>query len=171
MTRIEELEQIINETAEKFNKEIDKFKAEIEHIKALAELKESKKEGKWLPKEGEEYWFRDRCGDMEFFHYDTDHEGDRWRIDNLPVFPTKEECARYWHFMDTVKEKSYEFSREEIANDNIRKFSICYIPSRNSFVVTHNVDCEYFGTVYFKAEEDAEYIINNFKEELLEYWL
>ena len=138
--------------------------------KALAELKESKKEGKWKPKHNEEYWYRDSTGTICHTFYIA-HNIDEWRIDNIPIFKTREECERYWQFMDTVKEKSYEFSREEIANDNIRKFSICYIPSRNSFVVTHNIDCEYLGTVYFKAEEEAQYIIDNFKDELMEYFV
>ena len=111
MTRIEELEQIINETAEKFNKEINKFKAEIEHIKELAELKESKKESKRKPAMSENYWFRNDYGDVDFCQwYDTDIVN--WRYNNLPTFKTEEGCRRYWHFMDTVKEKSYEFSKE-----------------------------------------------------------
>ena len=59
MTKIEELEQKLNECQ-----------------KELAELKESKKENicKWKPQIGEEYWFRDGCGNMEFFHYDAAHK-------------------------------------------------------------------------------------------------
>ena len=28
-----------------------------------------------------------------------------------------------------------------------------------------------FGMIYFRTKEDAQYIIDNFKEELLKYWL
>ena len=52
-------------------------------------------------------------------------------------------------FKDTVKEKSYEFSDLEWRNDDIK----------------------HFGMVYFKDKESAQYIIDNFKEELMEYWL
>ncbi len=150
---IQELEQKLNECQ-----------------KALTELKESKKEGKWKPTKGDAYWFRDSFGNNIGESW-TDCDVDKWRCDNIPIFQTKETCKKYWHFMDTVKEKSYEFSKEEVANDNIYKFSICYIPSRNSFVITHNIDCEYLGTYYFKTEEDAQYIIDNFKDELIEYWI
>lgn len=174
MTRIEELEQSIDEAVEKFRLEINKHKAEIEKIKkevALAELKESKKEGKWLPKEREEYWFRDIRGNMVFFHYDTDHEGDRWRIDNLPIFPTKESCERYWHFMDTVKEKSYEFSREELEDTHIAKYFIKYDFDNKEFAVDGHRFTKVFNAPYFKTEEDAKYIIDNFKDKLMEYFV
>ena len=137
--------------------------------KALAELKESKKE-KWKPNKNEIYYFRNSYGENGYTNW-LDDKVDNWRYNNIPIFKTQDECERYWHFMDTVKEKSYEFSKEEVANDNIYKFSICYIPSRNSFVITHNIDCEYLGTYYFKTEEDAQYIIDNFKDELMEYWI
>ena len=140
--------------------------------KALAELKESKKEGKWKPKGAEEYWFRNTDkGEIESIcRYEGDGWDD-WRVNNIPIFKTEAECEKYWHFMDTVKEKSYEFSKKEVANEDIWRFSICYIPSRNSFVITHNIECKYLGTTYFKTEEDAQYIIDNFKDELMEYFV
>ena len=164
MTKIEELEQKLDNAVEKFRLEMNECKKE------LAELKESKKEGKWKPQIGEEYWFRDGCGNMEFFHYDADHGGDRWRIDNLPIFPTKEACERYWRFMDTVKEKSYSFSKEEWGNHNIRKYTIYYDFNRKEFGVDRSIDIKYLGEIYFKNEADAKYIIDNFKEELMEYF-
>ena len=154
MTKIQEIEQKLKECQ-----------------KALAELKESKKEGKWKPKCNEEYWYRDTNGEYISCKRKVGSGCDDWRAHYIPIFESEEKCRKYWHFMDTVKEKSYEFSKEEVANDNIYKFSICYIPSRNSFVITHNIDCEYLGTYYFKTEEDAQYIIDNFKEELMEYWI
>ncbi len=139
-------------------------------LKALAELKESKKEGKWKPKEEEEYWSRTDYGEVGSARW-IDDEIDNWRYNNIPIFPTKEECERYWHFMDTVKEKSYEFSKEEIQDSSIYKLSIGYVPSNNRFYISYDADCKYFGEIYFKTEEDAQYIIDNFKDELMEYWI
>lgn len=166
MTRIEELEQILNETAEKFNKEINKFKAEIEHIKALAELKESKKEGKWEPKEGDEIWFRNMTGKASYLYYQEGID-----IKSNLVFPTKEECERYWHFMDTVKEKSYEFSKEEWEDDRINKYFIKYFYADKAWFTHCTLRLRSFGEIYFKNEESAQYIIDNFKDELMEYWI
>ena len=173
MTRIEELEQSIDESVEKFRLEINKFKAELEHIKKiveLAELKESKKEGKWKPAYKEKYWIRDDGGEISFDNWDN-HEIDIWRYNNMPLFPTKEDCERYWHFMDTVKEKSYEFSRKEWEDENIKKYIICYAPFQNKIFVEELYLTTVFGEIYFKEKSDAQYIIDNFKEELMTYWL
>ena len=140
-----------------------------ECYKALAELKESKKEGKWKPIDGEKYWCRDTIGDI--FSAFNNNRGDEWRINNIPVFRTKEECERYWHFMDTVKEKSYEFSKEEWEDTSIEKYFINYDSVDEEFDVDFYSYLKFIGTVYFKTEEDAQYIIDNFKDELMEYWI
>ena len=155
MTKIEELEQKLNECQ-----------------KALAELKESKKEnsGKWKPKPAEEYWFRNTDkGEIESIcRYEGD-DWDDWRVNNTPIFPTKEQCERYWHFMDTVKEKSYEFSKEEWEDENVNKYTIWY--QRGVLNIGYDWSAKFLGKIYFKTEEDAQYIIDNFKEELMEYWI
>lgn len=168
MTRIEELEQSIDESVEKFRLEINKFKAEIENIKALAELKESKKE-KWKPKDGETFWFRNFRGESESYVHEDFFTTDKWLINNLPIFSNKEECERYWHFMDTVKEKSYEFSEEEWEDEDIKKWRInC---EKGIFTIDRWSSLRTIGAIYFKTESDAQYIIDNFKEELLKYWI
>lgn len=167
MTKIEELEQKLNE-CQKALAEIQKEITELNELQI--ELKESKKEGKWKPAYKEKYWIRDDGGEIAFDNWDR-HEIDIWRYNNLPIFPTKEECERYWHFMDTVKEKSYEFSREDYNNKECMKYYIFYSFTSQDFNVGIHVTCKDFGNVYFKSKEDAEYIINNFKEELLEYLL
>jgi hypothetical protein len=153
MTKIEELEQKLNECQ-----------------KALAELKESKKEGKWKPEINEQYWIKTDEGEFDWFRWYGDNE-DNWRYKNLPIFPTKEECERYWHFMDAVKEKNYSFSKEEWGKHNIRKYTIYYDFNRKEFGVDRSIDIKYLGEIYFKTEEDCQYIIDNFKDELMEYWI
>lgn len=138
--------------------------------KALAELKESKKEGKWKPKEGEIYWFRNINGFRDWDAW-TDKVEDEFRYNNIPIFPTQTACERYWHFMDTVKEKSYEFSKEEWENTDIVKYYIRYDYEDNYWKVDYTFVVRDLGKIYFKTEEDAQYIIDNFKDELMEYWI
>lgn len=156
MVKIEEIEQKLNECQ-----------------KALEELKESKKEGKWLPKEHEKFWFRDTAGDSCYCYYAKGKSNHDWKINNLPIFPTKEACERYWYFMDIVKEKSYEFSKEEWNNVTLEKYHIVcdYGYSVKKFIIQMNYQYKVLGTIYFKTEEDAQYIIDNFKDELMEYWI
>ena len=137
--------------------------------KALAELKESKKEGKWKPNYGDTYWFRDTLGNFGCSEYCA---GDciEWRLNNIPLFKTRKECERYWHFMDTVKEKSYEFSKEEMEKEQ-PKYCIYYDYNSGHFAISDTFNFKYFGEIYFKTREDAQYIIDNFKEELMEYFV
>ena len=153
MNKIEEIEQKLNECQ-----------------KALAELKESKKEnsGKWKPKENEDYYYRDT--DETIIH--DSWKGSRYDeviYKNTLLFKTAGECERYWHFMDTVKEKSYEFSKEEWTKFNCAKWYIRKIDKRICVDCLFSENC--YGAIYFKTEEDAQYIIDNFKEELMEYFV
>ena len=152
MTKIEELEQKLNECQ-----------------KALAELKESKKE-KWKPKEGEMYWFRNINGFRDWDTW-TGKAEDNFRYNNIPIFPTQPACERYWHFMDTVKEKSYEFSEEEWLGYGIRKYFIYFSYRDKTIKVGDEYATKDFNKPYFKTEEDAQYIIDNFKDELMEYFV
>lgn len=167
MTKIEELEQSIDETVEKFRLEINKFKAELENIKKLS--KESKKECKWKPTVGEKYWFKNDIGKVSHSTYMC--SVDECRANNVLLFKTEEECERYWRFMDTVKEKSYSFSKEEWGNHNIRKYTIYYDFNRKEFGVDRSIDIKYLGEIYFKTEEDCQYIIDNFKDELMKFFI
>ena len=136
----------------------------------LAELKESKKEGKWKPKHNEEYWFVNSSGDVVCWVYENNTVSG-WQVENLPVFPTKEACEKYYRFMDTVKEKSYEFSKEEWEDKVMPKWRIDYLFNVKKFKVDNTYSIYSTGTIYFKSKEDAQYIIDNFKEELMTYWL
>lgn len=150
---IQELEQKLNECQ-----------------KALAELKESKKEGKWKPVEKEEYWYRDVDGEI-YSDFWSNHIYDEFRYNHAPLFKTKEECEKYWHFVDTVKEKSYEFPLEDWRDKDFDKYEIYYDRNLQEFIILGIDNYKVFGGIYFRTREDAQYIIDNFKEELLKYWI
>lgn len=175
MTKIEEIEQKLNELERELKNTVNAIEEdmgnEISELRgALAELKESKKEGKWKPKYGDTYWLRDTIGNFGVSEYCA---GDciEWRLNNIPLFKTEEECKRYWHFMDTVKEKSYEFSKEEWEDEDISKFYICYDYNLKIFHPSFAWACQIFGRFYFRTEDDAQYIIDNFKDELMEFFV
>ena len=170
MTKIEEIEQKLNEASSGFEFVINEIRKELVCYKTQKELKESKKEGKWKPALYELYWYRGDEGINIFDTWEND-EIDEWRRENLKIFKTEEACERYWRFVDTVKEKSYEFSELDWRNDDIRKWVIEYNYSTDQLLqVSRYRHTKHFGLVYFKNEADAKYIIDNFKEERLEYW-
>lgn len=152
MTKIEELEQKLNECQ-----------------KALAELKESKKEGKWKPALNKLYWYRGDEGINLFDTWEND-EIDEWRRKNLKIFETEEQCEKYWKFMDTVKEKSYEFTVNDWKKHD-GKFYIYYNGIIGKFIVGGEGIRKNLGTIYFKTATDAQYIIDNYEEELMKYFL
>ena len=169
MTKIEEIEQKLNELERELKNTVNAIEEnignEIDNLRgALVELKESKKEGKWKPKECDEIWFRNMTGKASYLYYQEGID-----IKSNLVFPTKEECERYWHFMDTVKEKSYEFSKEEWEDGDVSKWRIDYEAER--FITSEWCSMRVIGGIYFKSRNDAQYIIDNFKEELMEYWI
>jgi hypothetical protein len=161
---IEEYKEKMEELFDECEKVLAQFKGDT-----LAELKESKKEGRWKPALDKLYWYRGDEGINLFDTWEND-EIDEWRRKNLKIFETEEECEKYWHFMDTVKEKSYEFSKEEIEKQQ-PKYCIYYDYGDERFAITDTFNYKYFGEIYFKTYEDAQYIIDNFKDELMEYWI
>ena len=164
---IQELEQKLNEC----QKELAEIQKEITELNELQiELKESKKEGKWKPQNGDEYHYRKHWGGFDYYIW-GDTDTDNYMYNNLPIFPTKEECERYWHFMDIVKEKSYEFSKEEWDDESLYKYHIRYQYYDKKIEVDSYTRTKIVGTTYFKTPEDAQYIIDNFKDELMEYFL
>ena len=162
MAKIEEIEQEIEELKKEYWIKVNE----------LMKLKESKKEGKWKPEKGEEFWYRTSNGETMWSSRGTADPFSEWKINNLPIFKTNEDCKKYWHFMDTVKEKSYEFSREEWEQGNrLLKYYIEFWATENEFRVEKCAVTKGLGAFYFKSFDNAQYIIDNFKEELLKYFL
>ena len=169
MTKIEELEQKLNEASSGFEFVINEIRKELACCKTQKELKESKKEGKWKPQIGEEYWFKNDIGKVSHSTYMC--SVDECRANNVLLFKTEEECERYWRFMDTVKEKSYSFSDLEWRDDGIGKYYIYYDFEDDSFHISYTCTTKCLGEPYFRTEEDAKYIIDNFKDELMDFFV
>ena len=163
---MKEFEEKVDEFIKSFTKE--------EMIKILKEngfeVIENEEQGKWKPQYGERYWYRDDAG---WFRSDEYEPGDvmEWRFAYVPVFQTKEECEKYWEFRDALKEKRYEFSDEEFDDIDITKFYIEYSHGDKNVYVANTWHYKSLGMIYFKTREDAHYIIDNYREELLKYWL
>lgn len=71
-----------------------------------------------------------------------------------------------------IKEKSYEFSNAEWKDASIEKYHIIQDFEEgedNELVVLSDDIYKHCGGIYFKTEEDAQYIIDNYKEEILKY--
>lgn len=154
---MKEFEKKVDEFIKSFSKE--------EMIEILEECGFEVKEKEYKFKKGDRIWFRNMLGKAGCLDWHEGIDGD-----STPIFLTKEECEKYWLFRDIVRERSYEFSKEEWGKD-IKKYYIVYSTLSNDFYVDYTVSGNRFGVVHFKEEPDAQYIIDNYKEELLKYWL
>lgn len=152
MNKIKELEQKVKELQE----EISKIKNEETPIK-------------WEPKRGEKYCFLADCGSSCLCTW-LDDERDDWRYNNLKLFKTIEECEQYRKFIEDVNKYKWEFTEEEWKNSN-DKYFIYHDYDSDALETCCDVSERTMGCVYFKTEEDAQYIIDNYKEEILKGWL
>lgn len=160
MEEIERLKQELKEALDKIN-EIDK---ELDSIKA----KESRK-GKWKPKEKDVHYYYLASGGYVSCSIWSDDEMDAWRYNNSRIFKTEQECRQYRNFIEELNKRKYEFSVEEWEDDNIFKYYICYGYTVKRFCTNRARSVREVGTTYFKTKGDAQYIIDNYKEELLKY--
>lgn len=139
-------------------------------VQEIAELKKSQNAGEWKPENGETYYYMDSSGKVNF----TVNAGwsfDKWTLKTMPVFQTEEECQKYIDYRKALKGQSYKFSEAEWNSDEIAKYFIYY--SYNSFkwyIDTHTYRYN-VGAVYFKTQEDAEFMIDNYSEEMLKWGL
>lgn len=124
---------------------------------------------RWKPKRGEKYYFLADCGSSCLCTW-LDDERDDWRYNNLKLFKTEEECEQYRKFIEDVNKYKWEFTDEDWEQDNY-KYLICYDYGFDCYGIDNCIDEKEFGCVYFKTEEDAQYIIDNYKEEILKGWL
>ena len=162
---IKEFEEKVDEFIKSFTKE--------EMIKILKEngfeVIENEKQGKWKPKAGEVFWFGDTYGEICSTKYSWITNENI--LKNTLVFQTKGECEKYWEFRNAVKEKSYEFSEKEWEDSDKPKYYIDYTYSLKKFDIEKSFCCKQAGSIYFKTAKNAQYIIDNYKEQLLKYWL
>ena len=160
MDKIEELEEMALELQDKT----------LKLAQEIAELKKGQNSGEWKPEKGETYYYMDFCGEPTF----TDNVGwgsDKWILKTMPVFQTREECQKYCDYRKALIDKSYKFSCEEWENTSILKFTIVYSYDDKEFNIVPWYYNRYMGAFTFKTREDAQFMIDNYSEEMLKWGL
>lgn len=129
------------------------------------------KKGKYVPKEGELYWFIDSYG-----YICSEFEYDEWFIKHKTVFRTREEVQQYKRYLDVLDKYKYEFSKEEWKNKNIEKWYLSFMSEYSgAFDCCPTYTRKHPNCVYFKSEEDAEDFIeeagkDNIKKFMFDIW-
>jgi hypothetical protein len=160
MDKIEELEEKALELEDKA----------LKLAQEIAKLKKGQNAGGWKPQDHEMYWYMSFDGEPDNLYFDSSHSYDIWRVKNIPVFQTREECQKYCDYRKALIEKSYKFSREEW-NNGVFKYSIEYNYEYCKWGVSCNQFSNYIGKIHFNTRGDAQFIIDNYSEEMLKWGL
>lgn len=128
------------------------------------------KKGKFVPKEGELYWFIDSYG-----YICSEFEYDEWFIKHKTVFRTREEVQQYKRYLDILDKYKHEFSAEEWINENIEKWHLCYYTESGAWSGYCAFTIKSPNCTYFKSQEDAEAFIKeagetNVKRFMFDVW-
>ena len=160
MDKIEELEEMALELEDKA----------LKLAQEIAKLKKGQNASEWKPQDGERCYYMDIDGEINSTTYEFGWKCDEWILKTIPVFQTREECQKYCDYRKALIEKSYKFSRKEW-NDGVFKYSIEYNYEYCKWGVSCNQFSNYIGKIYFNTREDAQFMIDNYSEEMLKWGL
>lgn len=122
-----------------------------------------KKKSKFVPKDGESYWYVNPYGVVANTRYDSDT--DRWLIKHHPVFRTIEEVGEYKRYLDVLDKYKHEFTDEEWKNGDIDKWYMHYFASSDELSKSCAYKFNLPNCTYFKTQEDVESFIEEAGEE------
>ena len=147
---------------EELKKKYDELGREIE------KLENSEKSGKWIPEEGEKYYFANASLDVDSWE-NCAVEMDKEIIKYNKIFKTEEEAQEYAEYLKARHDYSYEFTNEEWENTNIEKNEIYMNYFLNKLQLNKCLHCRNFGGIYFQTREKAQGFINKYKTQILKY--
>ena len=151
------IDKKIEELRKEFNEKIDELKREYKE-----------KNEKWIPEEGEEYYFIDEELNVDWNWFDND-DTDEAIFKNNKVFKTEEEAQEYADYLKARETYSYKFSKEEWKDASILKHVI-YLDTINQDIFIESTSIQYYmNSIYFKTREDAEKFINKYKKQILKF--
>lgn len=119
-----------------------------------------KKTGKFVPKNGETYWFVDSEG-----YVSSEFENNEWFIKHNPVFRIREEVQQYKRYLDILDKYKHEFSAEEWINENIEKWHLRYYTNSCELDLYNAYTIKSPNCTYFKSKVDADAFIEEAGEE------
>ena len=152
-----DIDKKIEELRKEFNEKIEELKREYKG-----------KNEKWIPKEGETYYFLDEELYFDWKCFDND-DTDEAILKYSKIFKTEEEAQEYADYLKARKEYSYEFSKEEWEDASILKHVI-YLDTINQDIFIESTSIQYYmNSIYFKTREDAEKFINKYKKQILKF--
>ena len=152
------IDKKIEDLRKEFNEKIDKLKEEYK----------KEKDGKWIPEEGEEYYYLSIDFSVSSCVNLLDSI-DRTRFKFSKIFKTKEDAQEYADYLKARKEYSYEFSKEEWEDEGIDKYSIYCDYELNDIDTEIWGNCRNLSQIFFKTEAQAQAFIDKYKKQILKF--
>ena len=139
---------------------IDNKEIEIseESFKALKDSLIVDENRRFKPKYDELYWYIDSNGEVDWCSWDDD-EIDTFRYANHNIYKTEEEADRALEIRNILNKYSYDFTREELEDENLVKCSILVHPASRKLQINKNFSY-FYGTRLFKTQEDCQKAID-----------
>ena len=142
-------------------------------VQEIAELKKSQNAGEsieWRPNIDDVFYYPNARFEVETDTWDCSLFCSDLFMYNR-IFKTEKECQKYCDYRKVLEEKRYKFSEAEWNELNINKYSIRYDHDSEIFDIDLNSQLQHVGKIYFKTQEDAQFMIDNYSEEMLKWGL
>lgn len=153
-----DIDKKIEDLRKEFNEKIDELKKEYE----------KEKNGKWIPRLGEDFYYLDsELNTFCTFFEDTD--GDRKLLKYSKIFKTQKEAQEYADYLKARCEYSYEFSKEEWKETEIKKYFIYYNYDYKRIGVDYYTSFFEMNCIHFKTEEKAQEFLGKYREQILKF--
>ena len=150
------------------DKKIEELRKEFdEKIKELKREYKGKNE-KWIPEDGEQYYFLDEELDVDWNCFDN-NDTDEAIFKYNKIFKTEEEAQEYADYLKARKEYIYEFSKEEWQDYNISKYLIYYDYAEDVLLWSSVNYCGRMGEIYFRTEEKVQEFLDKYKKQMLKF--
>ena len=153
-----DIDKKIEELRKEFNEKIDKLKEEYE----------LEKNGKWMLGLGTEYYY---LSENLVVMYDTfsNKLSQNELIKYNRIFKTAEQAHDYADYLKAKNECSYEFSKEEWEETEIKKYFIYYNYEYKRIGVDYYNSFFEMNCIHFKTEEEAQAFIDKYKKQILKF--
>lgn len=142
-------------------------------VQEIAELKKSLNAGEtieWRPNIDDVFYYPNARFEVETDTWDCSFFCSDLFMYNR-IFKTEEECQKYCDYRKALIENSYKFSEVEWNDINVTKYSIDYNYEYCKFSVAYNQFITGIGKIYFKTKDDAQFMIDNYSDEMLKWGL
>lgn len=156
----------IEELRKEFNNKIDQLKEDYKN--ELKEKDKKEKSEKWIPKDGEIYYYLAMDFSVSSCVNLLDSI-DRTRFKFSKIFKTEEEAQEYADYLKARKEYSYEFSKEEWEDKEINKYYIIYDYETGRLKIYSNFYTKVMNKIWFKTREETQAFIDKYRKQILKF--